>query len=157
MKWNSTYVRYHQNQILVMFRNHLCPFSFLGLVALKFEAGLHTLKVVETQWLLLPSVQIFQAVSKTTTLRDLFKEGSHLRRKCELKKCMSLCPVITDELYHCPGTIKKKQHPNLKRCKLRMVAKLWILSTPQFFRSVALDLASLHKRDREHVGSVCPK
>lgn len=109
MKWNSTYVRYHQNQILVMFRNHLCPFSFLGLVALKFEAGLHTLKVVETQWLLLPSVQIFQAVSKTTTLRDLFKEGSHLRRKCELKKCMSLCPVITDKLYHCRGTIKKKQ------------------------------------------------
>lgn len=108
MKWNSTYVRYHQNQILVMFRNNLCSFSFLGLVALWEVLPQTSLKGIETQWLPLLCVQIFQAVSKTTTLRDLFKEDSHLGRKCELKKCMSLCPVVTDDLCLCPGTIKVK-------------------------------------------------
>lgn len=81
MRRNSTYVRYHQYQILVVFRNHLCSFSFLGLtlpwmrlVALCEVLLQILLRGTETQWLLLPSVQIFQAVSKTTTLSDLFKQ-----------------------------------------------------------------------------------
>lgn len=95
-----------------MFRNHLHPFSFLGLLFLWMslvapcEVLLQTLlKGAETQWFLLPLVQIFQAVSRTTTMRDLFEQSSNLGRKCELKTCMSLCPVIADELCLCPGTM----------------------------------------------------
>lgn len=87
-------------------------FQFLGFtlpwirVVALCEALLQTLlKGTETQWLLLSSVQIFQAVSKTTTLRDFFKQSSNFGRKCEFKKCVSLHPVITDELCLCPGTM----------------------------------------------------
>lgn len=45
---------------------------------------------------------------------------------------------------------------DLMRCKLKMVAKHWILSS-QSFLSVALDLASVYKRDREYFGSPCAK
>jgi len=86
-------------------------FSFLGFTLLWMrpvalcEVLLQTLlKGTETQRFLLRPVQIFQAVSKTTTLRDLFKWSSNFGRKYELKKCMSLCPVITDGLCICPGT-----------------------------------------------------
>lgn len=44
----------------------------------------------------------------------------------------------------------------LKRHKPKMVAKHWILSS-QLFISVALALASVHKRDREYFGSTCAK
>jgi len=72
---------------------------------------------------------------------------------------ISLFPVtyhsLSSKITAWKGVIQK--NPDLKRRKPKTVAKLWISGTPQFFKSVALDLASVHKRDREYFGSVGAK